>query len=772
MEIKDNFKQTIRIARIELSSLFYSPMAWLILIIFAVMIGYDFAHNFTRHLESMDRGREVYSLTYNIYTSWMGGMLNPLLKNLYMFFPLITMGLMSREYQSGSIKLLYSSPINNTSIILGKFLAMMIYGLALMAILGATVLFSGATIVNFNYQVLLVAMMGIYLLILAYSAIGLFMSSITQYQVVAAIGTFAVLTVLNYIGDVGQSIDFVRDVTYWLSIYGRSKSFILGLLPSADVFYFLIVICLFLGLSIFKLNTEKSIMSAKVKTLKYSLIIGVALFLGYISSLPSMKLYYDGTYNKSNTLSKESQEAIKDLEGKLTITTYVNLLAQEVYAGLPWNRNNDIARYQKYARFKPDLEMKYVYYYDQSYNPELDEKYPNMSLREKAEQRCKTFSLDIDDFMTPEEFKKVIDLSDEGNQFIRLAETENGKKIFLRVFADTEKHPREAEISATLKRLTKDDAPVVGFMSGYGARNTYNYGPRGYYLFVNEKWARFALPNQGFDTKTVNLDKGDIEEDIDILVIADVREPLSEQAMERLKRYIDKGGNLFILGEYGRNDVMHTITEPLGVTFSENILASDSKLISPSVTMSQYNPEMMKEFSMLETLYRWGYGVSMPTTLAINYQEKDGFRVKPVMQTSDQSWIENETTDFVDGEFVCNEAAGEKKGVYSTMVRLSRMVGEKEQRILISGDADMISNGELNAQRPGSEANNLGLISGVFRWFSNDKYPIDTSVSNYIDNGINLPHGSSWWVNLLFIILIPGALIYTGIYLIVRRQRK
>ena len=84
-----------------------------------------------------------------------------------------------------------------------------------------------------------------------------------------------------------------------------SDYFIEGLLPSADVMYFLIVIGLFLSLSVLKLNTEKKIMSLRTKILKYSTIIVTALLLGYLTSLPEAKLYYDGTYTKSNTLSPE-----------------------------------------------------------------------------------------------------------------------------------------------------------------------------------------------------------------------------------------------------------------------------------------------------------------------------------------------------------------------------------------------------------------------------------------------------------------------------------
>ena len=199
MKLNSNIRQTFRVAKIELSSMFYSPVAWLVLIIFALLIGYDYANVFDSQLRAQSLGSGLWNVSSAIYNSWMTGILKPILRNLYLYIPLITMGLMSREYQSGSIKLLYSSPVKNSSIIFGKYLAMMCYGAALMSIIGLNVLFSWLTVENFQISMLLVGMLGIYLLILAYSAIGLFMSTITKYQVVAVVGTLAILAILNFI---------------------------------------------------------------------------------------------------------------------------------------------------------------------------------------------------------------------------------------------------------------------------------------------------------------------------------------------------------------------------------------------------------------------------------------------------------------------------------------------------------------------------------------------------------------------------------------------
>ena len=164
-------------------------------------------------------------MTASIFTGWMG-IFPGFLRNLYLYIPLLTMGLMSREYSSGSIKLLFSSPVTDSQIIFGKYLSVLIYNLVLILPLLVVGVFCGITITNADLGLLFTGILGIYLLICAYGAIGLFMSSITSYQVVAAMGTLAVLAALNYVGEVGQDYAFVRDITYWLSISGRADEFI------------------------------------------------------------------------------------------------------------------------------------------------------------------------------------------------------------------------------------------------------------------------------------------------------------------------------------------------------------------------------------------------------------------------------------------------------------------------------------------------------------------------------------------------------------------
>ena len=122
-----------KIARLELLNLFYSPVAWLLLILFVFMTGSEFG----KSIEIFSKHQELEPWPLNaISQSIFEGVLWRRVVNLfYMIMPLLTMGLISQEFNRGSIKLLFSAPISGRHIVLGKYLGVMLYGLLMVGIL-------------------------------------------------------------------------------------------------------------------------------------------------------------------------------------------------------------------------------------------------------------------------------------------------------------------------------------------------------------------------------------------------------------------------------------------------------------------------------------------------------------------------------------------------------------------------------------------------------------------------------------------------------------
>lgn len=769
-------RRIYKIAKAELFTLFYSPIAWMILVIFAFQTAMTFTGLIQEVVRMKEAGWGNGFITANLFADPQRGLFAAVQQYLYLYMPLLTMGLMSREISSGSIKLLYSSPVTSSQIIRGKFLAMMAYCLLLIGVLMIYTIVGMCTIEHFDLPNVLSGLLAIYLLMCAYSAIGLFMSSLTSYQVVAALGTLVVLAALNYMGKVGQSIEFVRDITYWLSLSGRCNEMIFGLINSEDVLYFVIVIGMFLGLSILKLQANHSHTRFAVQWSRYLLVIVAGVSLGYLTSRPMLMAYYDTTATKRNTLTPNSQEVMAKLDGGLTITTYVNLLDREYYNGIPEQVNVDKQRLKQYIRFKPETKLKYVYYYDQpSNNPYIFRQYKDMSMKEIAEKLAEVRDLDIDLFMTPEEVKKKIkiNLADEGNTFVRYVERENGQHAFLRIYEDMEKFPSEAEITAMFKRMVMK-LPRIGFLQGQGERRIEGDRAKDYTLFSSVKTFRYALTNQGCDVEALDLSGNkEIPKGVDVIVISDMKEAMDSSVKKKIDAYIAAGGNLLVALKPG-SEVMNEFIAQFGLKTIPGQLVQPKEDIAANVVLSIPTKESEKISDIFEKMRERRMWVGTVVTAGLEVAEDKGFRATPVLRTVDtmKTWNETKTIDFVNDSAYADAAAGERIDSFVTAMALTRTVGKKEQRIMVLGDADCISNDGMNPPLRRYGAANFYMIPGTFHWLSYGTVPVDVSRPRSKDNDISLTKNSAKGLKYTLMWVIPGLILLISAVLLIRRKRK
>lgn len=789
-----------KIALTELQSLFFSPIAWLILIIFTVQSSMAFTEAIGIMLRNQDMNQWVSNLTNYILTGFPQFSLFPQVTGyLYLYIPLLTMGLMSRELSSGSIKMLYSSPVTNSQIILGKYLSMMVYGLVMIAVLMVYMVCGCFMVENFDFPVALTGLLGIYLLICVYAAIGLFMSSLTSYQVIAGIGTLAALAALNYVGRIGQGIDFVRDLTYWLDMGGRVNGFLDGLISSEDLLYFLLVIALFLSLSILRLKAIRQKAKGSVVWAKYAIAVAAVFTLGYVTSRPAMKVYHDSTHTKQLTLTQNSQEIIKQATGPMTITTYVNALEDNLYTGLPRSRNGDRSRFEQYFRFKPEMKMKYVYYYAMPDGSDIGERFRGMSAQEMVGRVSRTYNLDSTMFKPASALPEAEMLREEGYRFLRIVERGDGRRAYLRIFDDMMRHPGEREITAALKRVVMD-LPTVGFVSGHGERNINTEGDRGYFRFSQQRPFRYSLINQGFEVADITLDQP-IPEHINIIVIADMRQAMTPPQEANLDAYIARGGNLLVAGDVNRQEIMNPLVERFGVNFlpgqvvrrggagreaEEGADGRDYSEMRFSRDDATKEEDFLPDFVVGNVTgeaaaLAYGFGnmrergrvVTMPGCLAINYNAASGFDVVPLLVSDDKdSWNELETKNFIDDEPFINAVVGEREESLPMGIALRRSIAGREQKVMVLGDADCISNGEISINRSNVRASNYDMIMATFYWLSDEEVPIDVRRPATIDNKLNVTATSLKTSGIWLTIVLPALMLIAGFVIWLRRRGR
>lgn len=772
---------TWKIAKAELQTLFFSPLAWLMLVVFGIMVFGAFNDRFDMLVRTQELGDWIGHATRQLYID-REGIYASVLEILYFFFPLLTMGLISRELGSGSIKLLDSSPVSTFQVVLGKYLSMCIFSLLMVAILFIPVVLGIFTVEHLEMKAIFTGLLGMYLLMCTYSAIGLYMSSLSTYPIVAAVGTLGVLAVLNLVGSVWQEYDFMRDITYWLSIGSRIVSFLTGIIASADVIYYLLIICFCLVLTWLKLRFKKLTWPYWKRGVVYAGLVVVVLALGYMSSRPKMRFYADGTEDKRNTLSEASQKVMNNIEGKVKVTTYVNVLHKNSAFMMPISINADKARFEQYMRFHPEMELEYVYYYGNTRFPSQAANVygnaGNISMDSLARYICRINRLSEEILLSPEEVSKLspIDLAQEDYPVIKVIEVA-GKGIRpLRLFEDMQVLPSEAEISAAFKGMSTE-LPLVTFLAGRGSQDITSRLRTGYDGIFKTHYIRGSLINQGFRVEEVSVREGRLPENTSVLVIVNPLESYSDEELKMVHEYIAGGGNLLLLGDAGNEKIMNRIAAPLGITFTEGYLVEphgDDSETLPHIAVCEVQDDAFK-INPNFRVWRKDHillPLKMTTTIRVDESGDTGFEFLPMFTSAPNSWIKREKVNLLEGELKPDTSKGEIQAPRVTVAALRRMVGNKEQRVLVTGDAEWLSNIGLSTQYPGIDINPSGLAMTGMSWLVYEEAPIIPKRGYVADSRINYRDVHLEWIYYLYVWLLPLLMVLLGFMLYYRRNKQ
>ena len=250
----------LAIANKELRSYFASPIAYIVIGLFALLYGWFFVailNYFVRSSMQMGQFGMQGPQSMNVNQQ----LIRPLLQNvtiLVLFLmPMITMRTYSEEKRSGTIELLLTSPLTDFEIIMGKFLG----ALALYALMLSVTLIHLAILFIYGrpeWKPILTAYLGLLLLGGCFLAVGLFISSLTKNQIVAGMLTFAVflfLWVITWIGSFsGPTVD---KLTNYLSIIDHFDDFGKGVIDTTHLIYYVSFISFGLFLTAKSVDSER-----------------------------------------------------------------------------------------------------------------------------------------------------------------------------------------------------------------------------------------------------------------------------------------------------------------------------------------------------------------------------------------------------------------------------------------------------------------------------------------------------------------------------------
>ncbi len=244
----------------ELAIFFSMPIAYALLAVFVALSGYFFSSIANYYAMVSMQAMSQYnrgSIDLNI----LQGIFRPYFSNmvviLMLMVPIITMRVFAEEKREGTSELLFTYPVSDLTIVSAKFLAAYtVFGVMISGALSSFIILRFST--PFELGPVLAGFLGMLLLGAAFLMLGIFISSMTESQIVAAVISFGALLFFMVLPWASQSVSpFWAKVINNLSIVTHFDSFSKGVLDTADITFLLSFFAVFFFLTLRVLESKQ-----------------------------------------------------------------------------------------------------------------------------------------------------------------------------------------------------------------------------------------------------------------------------------------------------------------------------------------------------------------------------------------------------------------------------------------------------------------------------------------------------------------------------------
>lgn len=340
---------------------------------------------------------------------------------------------------------------------------------------------------------------------------------------------------------------------------------------------------------------------------------------------------------------------------------------------------------------------------------------------------------------------------------VRAANVLPGGEVFLNYKGTTERLAltalNEEGVTNALTRLGRSGERWWVFITGHGERSANREAN-----FDLSSWAT-QLRNRGLKTRSLSLsESGQVPENTTVLVIAGARANFLLGEVRAIESYLKGGGNLLWLGEPGALYGLDRVAEFLGVEFQPGVVVDPvaAKLIGQptAVVISRYtNHPAVKNFHDVTVF---------PQAAALSMRAPAGWQGTVLLDTNEKAWAE---TGSLQGELRYDNGK-DIRGPLNVAVTLTRERDGREQRVVVTGDGDFLSNSVL------ANGGNLELGMNLANWLSQDDAYLNIPVQTARDRRLDFSPRARLMLRDVFEFLLPLGLFAAGFVIWWRRRRR
>lgn len=786
------------VAEREVRAIMLSPTGIFIVVLYLALAGYVFALNVSLTQEA--------TLRYTFSS----------LSVLTIFVvPLITMRLLSEELRTGTFEVLISHPITDVQIVLGKFLA----GLLVFACLSfPTLLYLvflevlgspdwGPALAGYFGQLLLASML---------VALGLVISSLTQSQVLAAMGAMVGGILFWLAGTASYSIrGWLGDSLAYLAMLEHYSTFRRGIVDSRSLVYFLATTAMLLYLAIRAIESRRwkfGSAPGRVPTrwsrplLSMGLValalvpLGEALFTSltfgrwsfYSTFLMLLALVLAAIpvfWNRVRLrfeLSRRQTGLIVTVAANcllvVALWSLVTFVASRHYVRLDTTSTKRYALSELTRTTLENLSQPVEFIAALGQPADLRQEVQDL-LAEYAARSQYVSVRHLDVVREPGEAERIreqhgltTDLSNEvlaiiGNEVRRIpamamvnmrVRTVNGQRV-----AGRTQFVGEAELTSAVLQMTREMPGRIAFLSGHAERSPEAADDGGVSFVANELRRGGWIVGEHITTPGA---ASTFPADTAVVVVAGPRRRLSEEDMSALNGILDRGGGVLLLLDPGVDTGIESLIHPWDARLGDNLVIDlESHVASAdptSLTVKRFRSDhpIGKGMGALSVVLPTARRIAV-TSVNVN----PNVSTSNFMHTTDKGWA----VSYQAGSSIRIDPNRDRRGPISLGLASERyqpasIPGEqpKTGRMVIIGDSDWISNQHIDL------AGNLDLFLNCIDWLGGrqDLIAVRPKVTDV--RQMNLTRSQAKSIFWFSVIILPGFALGTGIRAMIRRRRS
>lgn len=696
----------------EFRACFQSVTGWLFL---AVTLAFYFLYFY------------VYNLSYGYpYISYS---LNAIAFIFLVTVPVLTMRILAEERHARTDQLIFTAPVSIGRIVLGKYLALAAVFSIAMGVICLSPLFLGR-FGKVPYMESYVAVSGFWLYGLTCIAIGTFVSSLTESQVISAVLTFVFLFCGYMMDGITQTISSSGNLlTQILGCYNLTSGLdrmTNGQLDLTAVVYYISMILLFLFLT--TQSIQKRRWSVSIKKIGMGIfntsfciaaVAAVVVLNLTVRTLPASYTSVDCTSSKLYSITDDTKQILKALDQQVEL--YV--LASET------SRDEQLAEtLQRYTELSDHIQVTYV---DPAVSPNFYQKY------------TQDFISGNSVIAVCEERSRVIDYSS-------IYETETDYQTYS---SKTTGYDAEGQLTSAIQYVTNQDMQNVYAVTGHGESS------------VNGR-IKEVIEKMNLGIKELNLLETDkVPDDCQALLILGPDSDFSKDDAEKVKSYLSDGGKVLVTTQY-TGEKMQNFT---GILEDYGLQLQNGMIVETNAGSYYQNPlYLLPEISYdTVTAAVSGEYVFVPYAQGlaeIPEQDDDTISCTRLLGTSDQAYLKTDVqnmTSFekedgdIQGPFTIGMSVTDSDTQAQLFVYTSTMMFGDEADQQVSGNNSALFGASLQSLAADTQSSSLVVIP----------------VKPYTLEQMVLSQGTIIITGFCSVIAVPVLLAVAGILIWMRRRR-